>query len=84
MTVPVSMLWKVQISLRQKLALAGIFSLTGFIMVFAIIRVTVVNSESNIADETWLYLWSAIEQTVGMLFLVDTPFSWNISLSAGS
>lgn len=80
MTVPVSMLWKVQISLRQKLALTGIFSLTVFIMVFAIIRVAVVTSESDMPDETWMYLWSAIEQTVGTLFLVDTPFSRNISI----
>lgn len=65
MTVPVSMLWKVQISLRQKLVLAGIFSLTVFIMVFAIIRVAVLSSSNNIRDQTWLYLWSAIEQTVG-------------------
>ncbi|KAL8725332.1 MAG: hypothetical protein Q9166_007438, partial [cf. Caloplaca sp. 2 TL-2023] len=39
--VPVNMLWNVKISLRQKLALGGIFSITVVIMVFAIIRVVV-------------------------------------------
>lgn len=64
-TVPVSMLWKVQISLRQKLALAGIFSITVFVMIFAIIRVVVISSQSDQPDQTWLYTWSAIEQAVG-------------------
>ena len=36
-------------------------------MVFAIIRVVVVSSYSQEPDETWLYMWSSIEQTVCML-----------------
>ena len=58
------MLWKVQITLRQKLALGGVFSLTIFIMIFAIIRVVVVSGNSHQPDQTWLYLWTSIEQTV--------------------
>ena len=58
------MLWKVQISLRQKLGLAAIFSITVIIMIFAIIRVVLVSSLSQQPDQTWLYMWSAIEQTV--------------------
>lgn len=62
--VPVNMLWKVQISLRQKIALTGIFSITFIIMVFAVIRVVVVSATSQQPDQTWLYMWSSIEQTV--------------------
>ncbi|KAL9594377.1 MAG: hypothetical protein Q9219_007071 [cf. Caloplaca sp. 3 TL-2023] len=62
--VPVNMLWKVKISLRQKLALGGIFSITVVIMVFAIIRVVVVSNFSQTPDQTWLYMWSSVEQTV--------------------
>ena len=33
-------------------------------MVFAIIRVVVVTSYSQLPDQTWLYMWSSIEQAV--------------------
>lgn len=59
------MLWKVQISLRQKLALGGIFLLTVVIMIFAVLRAVLVTSATNRIDPIWLYLWSYIEQIVG-------------------
>ena len=58
------MLWKVRLSIRKKFALGGIFSITVIIMVFAIIRVVVVSSYSQQPDQSWLYLWSSIEQAV--------------------
>ena len=65
MIIPLHMLWKVQISLRQKIMLGGIFSLTVFIIVIAIVRVGVLlNSSSGSADGSWLYLWSSVEQTI--------------------
>ena len=70
-SIPASILWKVQIGLRQKLALAGVFSLTVFTIVFAIVRVAVVSSYSNMPDQTWLYLWSAVEQAVGTLTVLS-------------
>lgn len=63
--VPVNLLWKVQMSLRRKLALASLFSMTILIMVFAIVRVIVVSSYSHQPDQTWLFIWDSIEQTVG-------------------
>lgn len=68
MLVPLNMLWRVQISLRRKLGLAGIFSLTVFIMIIAIIRVTIMYGDREQADGTWLWTWSSVEQTVGMWF----------------
>ena len=50
--------------MRQKLALLGIFSLTVIVMIFAVVRVAVITSYSYLPDESWLYLWSSIEQTV--------------------
>lgn len=66
-TVPANLLWKVQISLRRKLALAGIFSLTVFVMIFAIVRVVMIRSQSIQPDQTWMCTWNYVEQTVGML-----------------
>lgn len=60
------MLWRVQLSFRRKLGLAGIFSLTVFIMIIAIVRVAIVYDDDRAqADGAWLYTWSMIEQTVG-------------------
>ncbi|CAL8574177.1 hypothetical protein XPA_000145 [Xanthoria parietina] len=65
--VPVNLLWKVKISLRQKVALGGIFSITVIIILFAIIRDVMVSSLSQLLDQTWLYLWSSVEQTVSIM-----------------
>ncbi|KAF6232725.1 hypothetical protein HO173_008939 [Letharia columbiana] len=65
--VPINLLWKVQLSFRKKFALGGIFCITVIIMVFAIIRAIVVSSYSQELDETWLYMWSSIEQAVSNL-----------------
>jgi len=67
------MLWNVRISLRQKLALAGIFSLVIITMTFTIVRVAVVSSTTKQNEVTWLYLWSSIEQTVGAYPMVAYP-----------
>jgi hypothetical protein len=68
MTIPIIMLWNVRISLRKKLALIGIFSLTVIVIVFAIVRVAVVTSYTKQSDITWLYVWSNIEMSVGKCF----------------
>ncbi|KAI4269593.1 MAG: hypothetical protein LQ337_007189, partial [Flavoplaca oasis] len=65
--VPVNLLRKVRLSVRKKLALGGLFSITVIIMVFAIIRVVVVSSYSHQLDQTWLYLWSGVEQAVSIV-----------------
>ncbi len=65
-TIPILMLWNIQISLRKKLALMGIFSLTVIVMVVAIVRVAVVTTKNTNADISWLYFWSNIEIAVGI------------------
>ena len=55
------MFWHVQVPLRQKLMLLGLFSLTVIVMIVAIIRVTIVNSSHKNADISWLFFWSNIE-----------------------
>ena len=62
------MLWKVRISIRKKLALIGIFSLTVIVMVFAIVRVGVVSTKDRIADISWLYFWSNVEMVICVSF----------------
>lgn len=67
LSIPTSLLWKVKISLRRKLALMGIFSLVIITMVFAIVRVAVISSESRQPDTSWSYMWSCIEQVIAII-----------------
>lgn len=65
MLLPTIMLWKVRITLRQKLALTGVFSLTVFVMTAAIIRMSMFSEDLQQYELSWLYTWSVVEMTVG-------------------
>ena len=65
MVLPIVMLWGVQMQARRKLALGGIFSLVIITIAFAIIRTVAVTTLTRLPDTSWLYMWSAIETTVG-------------------
>ena len=43
----------------------GIFSLSVIVIIFAVMRVSVVVLKNKQLDETWLYMWSLIEMAVG-------------------
>lgn len=65
-SIPVLILWHVQIPLRRKLILFAIFSVTVVVMIVSILRVALLNSEAQNADISWLYLWSNIEMATCM------------------
>ena len=65
MAIPISMLWRVQMPLKKKVALTGIFSLAVITAMFAIIRMTVTSASGRLFDVSWLFMWSSIEQCVG-------------------
>ncbi|KAL8934197.1 MAG: hypothetical protein Q9216_006027 [Gyalolechia sp. 2 TL-2023] len=66
MAIPIRVLWDVQISPRSKAALLVLFSLTLFTMIVAIIRVTL-SLRHEREDDSWIYVWAAIEPAVGKL-----------------
>lgn len=68
MALPISMLWGVQMSLRRKAALIGIFSLAIITIVFAVIRGTIVSTFTKQPEPSWLYLWNSIEHCIGKTF----------------
>lgn len=79
MAIPISMLWGVQMSLRKKAALVGIFSLAIITCVFAIVRVIVISTETRQLHVLWSYKWNqavwiSVEQCVGKrpLLLLQT------------
>lgn len=72
-SIPVWMLWNVKISLRQKILLMGIFSLSAVVMIVAVIRVALVNTTRHARDISWLFFWNNMEMTTckWSCFLVD-------------
>ncbi|KAF2201225.1 hypothetical protein GQ43DRAFT_471976 [Delitschia confertaspora ATCC 74209] len=71
--IPFTMLWKVRISMRRKLALAGVFSVTMVTIIFSIVRASVITSNSIQPDMSWLYTWSNIEVYTGIYLLLPRP-----------
>lgn len=71
MVIPGNIVWKARVPLKKKIALAGICSLTAFMMVCAIIRVAG-DTKGKSTDLTWFLVWNAAEMTVGTL-----PFRFN-------
>ncbi|KAI0533329.1 hypothetical protein GGR58DRAFT_487130 [Xylaria digitata] len=74
MTIPISLIWNVQIRLAKKLALIGIFSLVLVTISFAIVRVVVVSELTRQPDVSWLYLWSSIEQNIAIVVACLSAF----------
>lgn len=75
MLIPISILWGTQMEFRRKLALMFIFSLVIITVVFSILRTSTVASLTRQPDPSWLYMWSAIEATVGKFLQVDLFFA---------
>lgn len=65
MAIPIGLLWTVQMSLRKKMALMGIFSLAVITTIFAIVRITSVSKTTHHVEASWLYMWNSIEVSVG-------------------
>ena len=66
-SIPILLLWKVQISLRRKLALGGILCLSIFMIVIAIIRISLGNLAGGQVDAAWVIFWLHMEASVAVL-----------------
>lgn len=64
--VSTNILWRAKIDMMKKLGLIGIFSLTGFIIAVAIIRIEVGSSPDGV-DVPWLIVWNAVEICVAII-----------------
>lgn len=57
---------RVQINLRRKVALIGVFSLGLFTTVCSIMRMVQISTIAQTADSTMLVLWGTIELNIGV------------------
>lgn len=58
-----------RINKKEKMALAGIFSLSVLIIIVSIIRVVQTSATTQHVDPVWLALWSMIEASVGKIVI---------------
>ncbi|KAF7502074.1 hypothetical protein GJ744_007427 [Endocarpon pusillum] len=72
--VPTNILWAVRISLRKKLALAGIFSLTIFIIAAAIARAVAVTSYGLDIDPPLIVFCGGLESTIAVIVACIASF----------
>ena len=70
-----NLLWNTRINLRQKLALVTLFSLTAITMVFSIVRVEVALRGAR-EDDSWFYVCTTLELTIGWSFRYFTAPSY--------
>ena len=68
MAMPLSLLYRIQISNKQKIGLATVFSIAIIIIITAIIRAIEITTRSR-TDAALLALCSVIESTVGTFLL---------------
>lgn len=71
MAMPFVLLYKIQITLKQKIGLAAVFGLATVIIITAIVRAIEITTKARI-DLLLLSLWSIIESTIGR-------FRWRLS-----
>ncbi|KID92671.1 hypothetical protein MGU_00260 [Metarhizium guizhouense ARSEF 977] len=70
MSIPLWMLWHVRIQWPKKLFLAGVFSVTVFVMIAAGIRVALVRTSTTGVKHTsidLLFIWSEVEMGVAVI-----------------
>ncbi|KAL8855130.1 MAG: hypothetical protein Q9221_000036 [Calogaya cf. arnoldii] len=81
--VPVKILWDVQISLKSKIGLIVLFSLTIFTMIIAILKVTL-TLRTNREDDSWLYMWAGVEPAVAIIIACGISYRALVSQEARS
>lgn len=70
LVLPIMIVWRLQITKSQKLAVSGIFLLGGFVCVVSIVRILYL-SRVRYTDSTWTdvdtFIWSTVEPCIGIV-----------------
>lgn len=68
--IPMPLLWRLQVTVRQQIVLTMLFTLAGFVVIVSIIWVVVVSRVQQ-SDVTWSYvdagIWSALEPSMAVI-----------------
>lgn len=69
LVIPFVQLWRVQISLRQKFILGTTLSLSIFMIVIAIIRVSKMRPGANDLATMWMTFWHQVEASTAVIMI---------------
>jgi hypothetical protein len=73
-SIPITLLWNVNITFKRKVALGGFLCLSCFMIVIACVRVGLCMLPSGIVDSVWLSVWQGTESTTAILMVSLTAF----------
>ncbi|MCJ1245486.1 hypothetical protein MMC30_002690 [Trapelia coarctata] len=74
-SIPIALLYPMQLPLAQKLALGIMLCLSFFMMIIAIIRTALAPLPDNkVIDTSWLIFWEGIEATTAIIMVSLTAF----------
>ncbi|KAL8784409.1 MAG: hypothetical protein Q9195_009054 [Heterodermia aff. obscurata] len=72
--IPLTLALKSQVPTKQKIGLAGVFSLTLIITIMSIVRFSLNGPGSGVAIASWLQAWSVIEQGISVIISCFASF----------
>ncbi|MCJ1379814.1 hypothetical protein MMC17_002917 [Xylographa soralifera] len=73
-SIPVILLWRIKINLRQKLYIVAMLSLSGIIILIVVIRVAVTALTTGIVDQPWIIFWQIAEPSVAIIMVSINAF----------
>ena len=73
-SVPIILLWNVQIGIRRKLALGGILSLSICTIITSIIRLAGGDAKNGELDQSWVVFWYDIEAAIAIIIVSVSAF----------
>ncbi|KAL8919447.1 MAG: hypothetical protein Q9172_004963 [Xanthocarpia lactea] len=73
-SIPVALLWRVRISLRRKILLLFILSLSIFTMIVCIVRVAGSQLSDGSVDSAWVTFWLHVEAAVAVVIVSITSY----------
>lgn len=73
-SIPIALLWHVQISLRRKVALCTVLCLSIFTIITAVIRIAGGNISQGQVDSAWVNFWEQAEAAVAIIVVSVSAF----------
>ena len=73
--LPIPILWKLNLSLRQRVALVGVFSMGLFVTVIQIIRIFTIANLASYTDSEAIVSWSVVELNLGIVVASAPTFA---------
>ena len=73
-TIPVLLLWSVQINIRRKFGLGSLLCLSIFAIIINIIRLSGIKLKNKQDDTVWILFWNVIEACVAVMANSMTAF----------